>query len=168
MSSIAWKTTTSDKGNKQDLIPPLTADLVKTKAYLKSAITELSDRLYAEPNNENYVNFLDCVVRRIILFNKRRGWDVTRMTREHYEKPSNPTTVRTSRLDDISKTLSQTNCIGEHCHCFVQHVKSLVDSSLCTEQRHAEVHVLYSWHKHGQQLVYWAATCWGTCLVFMT
>jgi len=41
-------------------------------------------------------------------------------------------------------SLPLTNCIGEHCRCFVQqpvHVKSLVDNSLCTEQQHAEVPV---------------------------
>ena len=107
VSSIALKTVTSEKRNKPDLIP-LTADLVKIKAYLESAVTDLSDRLYAEPNTENYVNLVECVVSRIILFNKRRGREVARMTRAHYEKFSNPTAVRISGLDDISKTLSRT------------------------------------------------------------
>ena len=107
VSSIALKTVTSEKRNKPDLIP-LTADLVKIKAYLESAVTYLSDRLYAEPNTENYVNLVECVVSRIILFNKRRGGEVARMTRAHYEKLSNPTAVRISGLDNISKTLSRT------------------------------------------------------------
>ena len=107
VSSIALKTITNEKRNKPDLIP-LTADLMKIKEYLESSITELSDRLYAEPNTANYVNLVDCVVTRIILFNKRRGGEVARMTRAHYEKLSNPTAVRASGLDDISKTLSRT------------------------------------------------------------
>jgi hypothetical protein len=107
VSTVALKTLTNEKRNKQDLIP-LTEDLVKIKAYLESAITELSDRLCAEPNTKNYVNLVDCVVSRIILFNKRRGGEVARMTREHYEELRNPTAVRASGLDDISKTLSRT------------------------------------------------------------
>jgi len=79
VSSIALKTIISEKTNKPDLIP-LTADLVKIKAYLESAITEQSDRLYAESNAENYVNLVDRIISRIILFNKR----VARVTRAGY------------------------------------------------------------------------------------
>ena len=107
VSSIALKTLTSEKRNKPDLIP-LTADLVKLKAYLESAITELSGHLYAEATAENYVNLVECTVSRIILFNKRRGGEVARMTVKQYEKLSDPTAGTTSGLDDISKTLSQT------------------------------------------------------------
>ena len=106
VSSIAMKTITCEKRNKPDLIP-LTADLVKIKTYLESAIPELSDRLTAEPNTENYVNLVDCLVSRIILFNKRRGGEVARMTRAVYENVSKPT-AGASGLDDIAKTLSRT------------------------------------------------------------
>jgi len=83
VSSSALKTITCEKRNTPDLIP-LTADLVKIKTYLESAIPELSDRLTAEPNTKNYINLVDCVVSRIILFNNRREDEVARMTRAVY------------------------------------------------------------------------------------
>jgi hypothetical protein len=106
VSSIALKTMTYDKRNKPELIP-ITADLVKIKQYLESAIAELSDRLCAEPNVDNYVNLVDCTLSRIILFNKRRGGEVGRMTLAAYEKVRDANAVMPSGLDDIAKTLSR-------------------------------------------------------------
>jgi len=70
VSSIALKTVTCAKRNQLDLIP-VTADLVKIKQYLESAIAELTNHLRANPNVENHVNLVDCTISRIILFNKR-------------------------------------------------------------------------------------------------
>jgi len=97
---------TYEKRNKPDLIP-ITADLVKIKQYLESAIEELSDRFCAEPSADIYVNLVDCTVSRIILFNKRRGCEVGRMTLAAYDKVRGANAVMPSVLDDIAQTLSR-------------------------------------------------------------
>jgi len=106
VSSIALKTMTYEKRNKPELIP-LTADLVKIKQYLEASIEHLSEQASAEPSADTYVNLVDCTVSRIILFNKRRGGEVGRMTLAAYEKVRDSNAVMPSGLDDIAQTLSR-------------------------------------------------------------
>jgi len=107
VSSIALKTITIAKRNTPDLIP-VTADLMKLKQYLQSAIAELTERLCAEPTVENYINLVECTLSRVILFNKRRGGEVARMTLSAYEKVCNQGDNMPSGIDDIGRTLSRT------------------------------------------------------------
>jgi len=111
VSSVALKTIAIDKRNKPDLLP-LTADLVKIKQYLESVIAELSDNLCAQPTAETYLNLVDCTLSRVILFNKRRGGEASRMTLNAYEHVHEAPSQ--SGIDDIGKTLSRTE--QQLCH----------------------------------------------------
>ena len=104
VSSIALKTTKDDKRNKPDLIP-LTSDLMKMTTYLQEMIDRGCKDLQAEPNTTNYNKLVDVTLSRMILFNKRRGGEASRMLIASY-RDSGCTTK--SGLDDIQGTLSQT------------------------------------------------------------
>jgi len=81
---------------------------MKLKQYLQSAIAELTERLCAEPTVQYYINLVECTLSRVILFNKRRGGEVARMTLSAYEKVHNQGHDIPSGIDDIGRTLSRT------------------------------------------------------------
>jgi len=104
VSRLALKTLKDDQRNKPDLIP-ITSDLVKLKTYLQQSARECSEALNSIPNVGNYMNLVDVILSRIILFNKRRGGETGRMLISSYQQCG---LTPQSGLNDIEKTLSST------------------------------------------------------------
>lgn len=100
LSSVALKTMTDDK-RKKDVLP-LTSDLLKIKNHLDKSIPELCTALRDECSRQNYNNLVDHLLTSIILFNKRRSGEASKMLLESYQRAP----LTKSGLDDIQTTLT--------------------------------------------------------------
>jgi hypothetical protein len=104
VSSVALRTITDNQRDKPDLIP-LTSDLIKLKNYLVSRVSYCIGQLKSTCSRTEYNNLIDVTLSRIILFNKRRGGEASRMLVSSYQKY---TADSTSGADDIQQTLTAT------------------------------------------------------------
>jgi len=101
VSSVALKTMTDDKRKKEDVLP-LTSDLLKIKNHLDKSIPELCTALRDECSSQNYNSLVDHLLTSIILFNKRRSGEASKMLLESYQHAP----LSKSGLDDIQTTLT--------------------------------------------------------------
>jgi len=101
VSSVALKTMKDDRRKKQDLLP-LTSDLVKVRTYLDKSVVEYCEALNEHADTDNYSSLVSITLTSVILFNKRRSGEASRMLIESYHHCK----ATTSGLNDIQKTLT--------------------------------------------------------------
>lgn len=80
ISSSALSTLSNRKMNKDDLLP-LTADLIKLNEYLKFEMEQLINQNF---EIENWKRLSKILLARIILFNKRRSGEASKMTMQQF------------------------------------------------------------------------------------
>jgi hypothetical protein len=64
--------------NNPDILP-LTSDLVKLKEYQEKSLTTLTEMLKKDPTYSVWRQLLDIVYSRVVIFNKRRGGETSRL-----------------------------------------------------------------------------------------
>ena len=78
ISTIALATLKANKFNKPEILP-VTSDLLKLKKYLSLQILELGARLEATPCYQTWRNLAEVTLTRIVLMNKRRGSETSKL-----------------------------------------------------------------------------------------
>ena len=84
VSGTALSTLSRQKQNKPDLLP-CTTDVVTLVKYLKAKISSLLQQMTDNPSCSTLHQLCEVTLARIIVFNKRRSGEVSRMTVDDYE-----------------------------------------------------------------------------------
>ncbi|KAF5276948.1 hypothetical protein FQR65_LT16128 [Abscondita terminalis] len=106
ISSAALTTLSNKKFNCAQLLP-LTEDLLKLSNYLDTEILLGRDKLKRDNCFTNWRNLAVLIISRIILFNKRRSGEASRMTIEQYKTRSVPTDQGTQELWSSLSSMEQ-------------------------------------------------------------
>lgn len=83
VSAAALRTLSQRKMNSTRILP-LTDDIVKLNQYLNTTIKELTVTLNLEHFPQNWFRLAAATLARIIIFNRRRSGEASRMTLNHY------------------------------------------------------------------------------------
>ena len=116
ISSAALRTL-SDAQFKKTPILPVTADLVKLREYLLSEIPNLTSALKSHPTLENWRTLAELTASRIIVFNKRRGNEGTKLEIAQFK--DRPTWAEVS-MEEMSRSLKPLEL--ELCKRYVNHI----------------------------------------------
>ena len=84
VSVPALYTLSKQKQNKPDLLP-CTDDMIKLVQYLKTHMSKLGEQLNDEARSHSWHELCELALTRVIIFNKRRAGEVSKMTLEAYQ-----------------------------------------------------------------------------------
>lgn len=84
VSGPALSTLSKQKQNKPDLLP-CTDDMIKLVQYLKTHMSELGEQLNDQVQSRSWHELCELALTRVIVFNKRRAGEVSKMTLEAYQ-----------------------------------------------------------------------------------
>ncbi|KAJ8321305.1 hypothetical protein KUTeg_001163 [Tegillarca granosa] len=101
VSAIASATLKTNKFNKKDYLP-ITSDLVKLKTYLESEIQANTELLENKVNQEQWRKLASVTLAKIILFNKRRESEASKLLVDTFTKRPD---WRLSANEEIMETL---------------------------------------------------------------
>src|SRR5271163_1426953 len=114
--------------NRQTL--PSTADLVKMRNYIENGIKEGVQKLSAHgANYSTYRNLLELALSRLIIFNKRRGGEASKLLLSAYQR-------RPKWNEVVNRELESTLSPME------QHLKNRMDLILIPGKRNRQVPIL--------------------------
>lgn len=93
-----------DKKLGKDTILPVTSDLMKLNRYMNSMLQKTYQDMETLPCEDNYFQLAKATLCKIIVFNKRRGGEVSRITLKDFtERPK----WSSQKNEDISKSLTE-------------------------------------------------------------
>ena len=92
---------------------PLTDDLIKLKNYLSLKMATLSEKIKESPSYQAWRELAESTMIRILLLNKRRGAEASKLLLTAYmHRPNWKETTNKEVLDSLS-SLERTRCVCE-------------------------------------------------------
>lgn len=106
ISSASLASLKQRRYNNPDILP-LTSDLVKLKEYQETSLTAFAEKLKKEPTYSVWRQLSDVVYSRVVIFNKRRGGETSRLHLNAFLKRPNWQEVANDVLVKSLKPLEQ-------------------------------------------------------------
>ena len=158
VSSIALATLKTNNFNKPEMLP-ITADLVLLKNFLMKTTDDLNNEICKSPTYECWRALAEATLSRVILFNKRRGSEASKLLLQTYV--SRPNWAASANMDVFG-----INTVEFRCQAKVEETEAAMCKGNEADEVRCPMHSIFWWDQEWHGLL--CPRKWGGKLVANT